>query len=487
MDQGAAEREAVRLWRRLPAQDRLSREQAAAFARMIAPTLDFEPAENRTRLVEGWLLHDLHLTDPLVSLEAESGPRRPRLTVPPWPQREGAAAVALVIALLVLIARRPDIITAATLWADDGATYFADAYNHGWWAPLFIPHDGFLQLFPRLVFGVSTFLPLWLVPVFSVWVALLARAALPAFLFSSRFSWIDWRAKVLLAAYFILMPNIAQAHANITNTHWYLGLYLLAVVLADPPRTIGWKAHDWVALLISGTTGPLVIFVLPVLALRTRMQRSTAAIRLPFLGAAVALAALQLIVFIVSGGFGAGGGEAIDPIAPLQILVAHVLLGFLTPSLWANDLSAPIVVFPTIVIGAIIAIAVAVRGNWRSRGLLLTWALVFAVFAIGSVFSPAPWPQFPAADDNGYFIVACVGWVGTLLYFAAIYLPPLSNATLATVAGLCGALILFNFTLPPVAGPLFGAQVDAIEATAPGQPVTVPIAPPGWDMTLIGR
>ena len=42
MDRAAAEREALRLWRNLPLQERLTREQAIAFSVMIAPTLEFD-------------------------------------------------------------------------------------------------------------------------------------------------------------------------------------------------------------------------------------------------------------------------------------------------------------------------------------------------------------------------------------------------------------------------------------------------------------
>jgi len=52
-------------------------------------------------------------------------------------------------------------------------------------------------------------------------------------------------------------------HANLANTHWYLGLYLMAVVLADAPRTPGWRFHDWTALVLAGATGPMILFVLP--------------------------------------------------------------------------------------------------------------------------------------------------------------------------------------------------------------------------------
>ena len=335
MDGAAAEKEALRLWRNLPVQDRLSHSQARAFAAMIAPTLDFGPPEKRTKLIEAWLLKDIGYTEtPLALTVDEPLSDRPRLTAPPWPQREGAPLIAFVIALLVMIARRPDIVSNAMLWAEDGAVWFADAYNTGILPPLFDPHAGYLRLFPRLFFGLATLLPLDIVPIMSVLAALFVRAALPAFLFSSRFSWIDWRAKVAVAAYYLLMPNLAEVHANITNTHWYLGLYLLAVIFADPPRSIGWKVHDWAVLLIAGASGPMVLFALPCLLLRSFSQRNTPNVRLPFVAVAIALAAMQVTLLLFGAGVAGGLRPPLypDALAFLRILGSRVFLGFLSPA-----------------------------------------------------------------------------------------------------------------------------------------------------------
>ena len=122
-----------------------------------------------------------------------------------------------------MIARRLDLLANAMFWAQDGSVYFANAYNDGWLAPLFRPYGGYLQLVPRLVADIATLPPLRFAPLLIVWVALLIRAAIPAFIFSSRFNWIDWRGKIAIVAFFLLMPNLAEVHANLTNTQWYLG------------------------------------------------------------------------------------------------------------------------------------------------------------------------------------------------------------------------------------------------------------------------
>jgi hypothetical protein len=276
----------------------------------------------------------------------------------------------------------------------------------------------------------------------------------------------------------------------VTNTHWYLWLYLIAVVISDAPRTPIWRAHDWLALIIGGLSGPGVIFILPCLVLRYVAQRTTAAARPLFVLAAAALAVVQLAMLGLSiaaqPGRAAFGG---DPLALAGVLSSRILLGFLTPSRWVPALSMPAVAIPVALLGLAIAVAVAIRPDWRGRSLVLVIALVLLAAVYTPAFSQfrAQWSPLLSPDEPGYFVVTSLAWAGTLLFFAARYLPRLSNLSLAAVAFLGGFLILFDFALPAVQGPFFGPEADRIAAAAPGTTLEVPIAPPGWSMTLVKR
>src|SRR5262249_62349304 len=98
-----AEGEALGLGPNLPLQERLTREQAIAFSVMIAPPLEFDVLDRRTRTIEGWLVRDILQTETAALLkEQQERTGELPLPVPGWPQREGAAAIAFVIALLVM-------------------------------------------------------------------------------------------------------------------------------------------------------------------------------------------------------------------------------------------------------------------------------------------------------------------------------------------------------------------------------------------------
>jgi len=491
MDRASAEREALRLWRNLPVQDRLTRAQAAAFAHAIAPTIDYEQPERRAKIIEEWLAQDVPRPEAEAELMIAANvlPGRTPLPVPSWPQREGASALAFVVALLILIARRPDIVTSAMLWAEDGTVWFADAYNNPWWAKLFVPHAGYVQFFPRLIFEIATHLPINVVALFGMWMALLVRAAVPAFIFSSRFSWIDWRAKVAISAYMLLMPNLAEVHANVTNTHWYLGLYLIAVVLADPPRARIWALHDWLALVLAGSSGPLILFAALALLLRTWVQRGTAWMRWPFAAVAAALAVVQLAVFVGTAPLQPWLDGGADFTLVRDLLGGRVFLGFLTPARWAIALATPTVMLPIILVGFAISVAVLIRGGWRARVLAALPLLLVGAALFTPLFMPlaTQFSAVPLLTEQGYLVVADTAWAATLLCFASIFLPRLTNAGLAVVLGAVGFLVLFDFALPAVPGQPFADQAQRIAETPSGQTVTVPIAPPGWDMTLRKR
>ena len=63
MEKDDARKEAIRLWRALPAQQHRNHKQATAFAKTIAPLLPFDTLGDHDKIVEGWLQQDLIASD----------------------------------------------------------------------------------------------------------------------------------------------------------------------------------------------------------------------------------------------------------------------------------------------------------------------------------------------------------------------------------------------------------------------------------------
>lgn len=63
MDKTDARKEAIRMWRSLPPNEHRHHKQATAFAKLIAPTLEFETLGDHDKIIEGWLQRDLIETE----------------------------------------------------------------------------------------------------------------------------------------------------------------------------------------------------------------------------------------------------------------------------------------------------------------------------------------------------------------------------------------------------------------------------------------
>jgi hypothetical protein len=197
---------------------------------------------------------------------------------------------------------------------------------------------------------------------------------------------------------------------------------------------------------------------------------------------------LQLGLLGLGSDAGAWRVARLDLLGFLQALSARVMLGFLTPVRWTSTLALPVVAYPIAAIGGAIWIAVLVRGDWRARGLALVAPLVLAAAVYGPIFGFVRMQSsiLAGTETPGYFVVTSMAWAGTLVFFLARF-PRLSSLAQAGMVTMFGFPLLLGFTLPQVMGPPFGPVADRIAAAPPGQAITVPIAPPGWEMMLIRR
>src|SRR5262249_52265146 len=116
--------------------------------------------------------------------------------------------------------------------------------------------------------------------------------------------------------------------------------------------------------------------------------------------------------------------------------------------------------------------------------ILIAVAAVYSSFLTLDASSGGPFPDIPG---EGYFVVTNALWAGALMLFAAKYLPRMNSTALAVLVLLCGILLLFDFHMAEVTGAPWGPEAEKIAATPVGHPVTVAIAPRGWQMTLIRK
>jgi hypothetical protein len=176
---------------------------------------------------------------------------------------------------VLLISRDPRVLLQAELWGDDGWSWYPDAYNHGL-ASLLVPVGGYLNSLQRLGGLLGQFVPLRWVPTLFAAIALAVQVMPPLFMVSSRMADVVPSAayRLLIALVCLMLPNIIEPYANLTNSQWHLAVLAFLVLVACPPTGWASRSFDLVVLGVSGPSGPFCSMLLPLAALRFWHNRS---------------------------------------------------------------------------------------------------------------------------------------------------------------------------------------------------------------------
>lgn len=208
----------------------------------------------------------------------------------------------IIASFITILLRRPDLITNPQFWAEDGPTFYANAYNHGF-DSLFMPYAGVFQTFMRLIaLGVSKMpieagpilfnlvgITVILLPVFIIW-------ADPHLLFTRN----KERFLLLFTYLYLLNPKNTEIFGNLTNAGWYLALAAgLVLVRKNTPQARKWIPFDIAVLVLCGLTGPFCLALfLPALYLVWRYKDRATMLKA---GVILVCACIQLSVFVFSG------------------------------------------------------------------------------------------------------------------------------------------------------------------------------------------
>lgn len=399
----------------------------------------------------------------------------------------------LCLAAALVVARRPDALFHAQFWAEDGAAWFADAYNRGPLGTLALPRDGYFHLAHRLGGALGALVGLRWAPLLTNSLAILVQASPAAFFVTRRFSGVvpDVRVRALLAGLYLLMPNTAEIDANITNVQWHLDLLAAMVVLATPSPAAGWRAFDVGALVVSGLSGPFAILVLLVALARYAVRRERWTLVLA--GVAAACVALQLLS--LTSGVGTHRSKA--PLgAGLRTLLAIVGAQVVTASMvGVRGYSAVVQAYHgRALLAGIGAAGLVVVGYAVLRGPLELKLFVFFAFAAlaAALLSPQvdsvrpQWPQMlgPGVGGRYYLLpglafIACLAWLA--LRAPARWLRWAGRAALVVLI-VVGVPLDFEYARYHDYHP--DTEAAQFEQAPQGTRMIIPINPPGWSIQL---
>lgn len=182
------------------------------------------------------------------------------------PRRAYFHAAVFIVALLVIISRRPDAVFNPQFWAEDGTIFYAESYNNGSWQSLFSTYAGYLHAVPRLTAAFAMYFPLKVAPLIFNLFAIIIQI-LPVNLFvSSRFSWLvpNIKYRIYISFLYLVLPGCFEIHANITNAQWRIAL-LLFMVMITPALSLIHKIFDVILISIGSLTGPFSAIMMPII------------------------------------------------------------------------------------------------------------------------------------------------------------------------------------------------------------------------------
>ena len=402
----------------------------------------------------------------------------------------GAPTVAMVVvAAYVYVLRQPTVLSAPTLWAEDGTVFLKGALEHGPGA-IFQPYLGQVFVLQRLVALSAAALPVGIQPAIYAVVAVATAVLSCSIVLSSR-----WRSSIPLSARFLCLlallcsPAVDEVFGTLTNAHWWLAIGLVLVGMLADPLSRRLKVGELAYAALTSMSGFAALFGFPSLLVRCFRNRSRHSFAL--LGVAIGGTLVQTGYLLSSGRHVNGVGVLEHPVTDLVVLVRRVFAGSVLGDtnlavVWPNRLPDMWVwILP-------IALILALATTWRRAPRLELAALLLALLG-GWALAMWAWTDPLSAlwsfrIGGRYFVIPIA-----MLYVSIVLSWPPEFRT-RVVAGLALALVLLatgilsDYHLDPLwTAWAPSSRVDwspfAACVEMRSSPCTT-VIPPGWQLEI---
>jgi hypothetical protein len=343
---------------------------------------------------------------PARGLDVATEPARARLSALP---RWAITAGVLILAFGLAVARRPSSVLRPEFFNEDGQVFFLGTFFGSPVETLFRSYQGYLHLVPRLVALLERAVPITSAPLVSNVASLLVVAGVATFAFSRLERAIPSRAiRAAFAAIIVVAPVAAEPLGSLTYAQWYLGVFLVLFLLADPPRSRLGAVLDRTALVLSSLTGPFGIVVSPmyvVAAVRTRTR--AAAITAV---AVVVPACLQLFLLLTAGGRAPSihwqGLDQVARVTALRAIVVpfigtHTGTSLVVAPTWIGFAVATGICAALVVV--LVALAAEPERRWTAAVLVAGWIVILGAGLVGSTDRPSDMLHLGYSDR--YFFI----------------------------------------------------------------------------------
>lgn len=398
-----------------------------------------------------------------------------------------------MISALLIFLRRPDIVLSPIPWAEDGRIWLAQAHNIGV-SSIFMVQDGYMQTISRIAYIIGNAFGLEYAPLVANIIAISLRCSMCAFFMTRRFSYIGIEVRLVLAAYFLLMPNISEGYVNITNAQWYLSLYAIGVLVSDKPTSATWKAHDIFILLVSGLSGPFVLFLLPCLifkyfipciknrCLEGAINYETYIVILCF--------AIQILA--LSSGFNKRSNAPLG--ASIELLATIFSMRIFTGSIFdvrymefvTSHVTINLIIFT---IYSLLVVTLIIRGDWRVRSIAFFAILMISSSLIKPMMSlhSEQWPAF-LSPGSGERYFSIINFIFICSISLSIKLLVKANDRAISLSLIFIIIpVLYSFNIEKVSNIEWKQEIKKYNYSKPGDAVQFSTAPSGWEMEIIKK
>jgi hypothetical protein len=370
------------------------------------------------------------------------------------------------------------------------------------WQTLVTPHDGYGQLFPRLVVQVARLAAPGRAAEILAIVGAFSLAAIACLVFNMARGHIASPAlRAILATAIVLLP-VANAELldNVVNVPWWLFFASFWALLWRPSSATG-RASAGLVCFLAAASEPLVGLFLPLSVARVFALRN-ARDQAPSVGIVAGLLYQVLVMVRSSGNIVSSAGSVAGLAQSFSVRVGLGLAGGEKGTDWLFVHERSIAVgLGALVLCSLLAIGAFFSGSLRVR----VFTLAAASFCAGCYLVPVwlrglgPTMQIARVEvASRYQAVPILLLVSTILVIAdnwararAVHSP--GHRRSVTVVAVCACLlgptwvVDFRDSNQRSAGPAWGAQVAKATAEcrrAPTAPVSLTIDPPGWDVSL---
>jgi hypothetical protein len=381
----------------------------------------------------------------------------------------------LAAVVLILYARRPDAFENPQFWAEDAMFFHADIL----WGPnaILVPYGGYLLLVPRLIAVLASLLDPLVIPATYMLSATLVTLYVCSRTWSPRF---PLGSHVGYALAIVTVPDAFEVLVNVANVQWIIACGFVLLLISRDPETPVQRAHDTIAAVLCGLTGPFSVLFAPLFVVRLWQRRSTWSGVLALL--VVSAAAIQAYLILENPQPSAAGAN-VQELHGLAT-VGNRIGGSLFLGVWLPA-SPPLPLGVAIGIATLVgSTLLAVRPGVARRERVLMTAAGLLVLVSGLVRCRDGLPALSASGHASRYFFAyqlvCLWLIVSLLD---------SENVRARVGGFLLVSLFLAVNVPrlrerPLQDYRWADYVDRIRA---GEEVVVPVNPEGWKIPLSRR